>query len=149
MSDVLEQATEIRRQARALREQLSPADLQRLDRQEALDLWTAAKRAANALYSVAKDLDPQLLAEVGSEAKVLDSTGWPVEIKRRWEIELLDEDEFAAWCADRQVTPFETTVRVSKDAREAVRDALLEDGEVVPGVSAGFGAPFLSLGRGR
>jgi hypothetical protein len=149
MSDHLNQATELRRAATSLRDSLPTNELRQLDRQELLDLWTQLKRAANAAYTVCKAIDPMLLSEVGREAKVLDSTGWPVEIKRRWETEVLNEDEFAAWAADRDVDPFELKVTVSSEAREEIKRALLDDGEKVPGVSAGYGNPFLALGRGR
>lgn len=145
----MEQAADLRRQAKALTDQLPPGVLADMPDDELLDLWVALKRAANALYTTVKQIDPILLNEVGNEAKVLDSTGWPVEVKRRWETEVVNEDEFAAWCADRGVEPFETKVAVKAEAREAVKEALLDDGEKVPGVSAGYGRPFLALGRGR
>lgn len=148
MSDHVERAIAVRREAKALRSELSRSELEELTHEQRTDLWISAKRAANYLYSIAKDLDPLLLAEAGSSKGWKGSDGTGVDVKSRFEIEVLDEDEFAAWCADRGVDALQAKWSVTPDARKAVREALYDDGEKVPGVSAGDGNPFLSLGRG-
>lgn len=140
-------ATEVRKRASSLRDELTAERLQALTHEQRVDVWVATRRAANALYSIAKDLDQLLLAEAGNSRGFVDSNGFPVEVKRRFETELLDEDEFAAWAAERGVDPFETKVALTREAKDAVKKALVEDGEKPPGVSAGMGNPFLSLGK--
>lgn len=148
MSDALEQAVNIRRDAKTLRADLTRPDLEAMSHQDRTDLWIAAKRAANYLYSIAKDLDPLLLAAAGGVKGWKGSDGTGVDVKSLFEVEVLDEDKFSAWAQDRGVDALQAKWSVTPEARKAVREALYDDGEKVPGVSAGEGNPFLSLGRG-
>lgn len=145
---MLDDAVTARRLLVAMRKAVRLDDLDELTHEERTDLWVALKRAANAAYGLCKDLDRLLLAEAGRSRGWVASDGTSLTVARRFEVELVDEDAFAAWCADRGVDPFETTVKVTAEARKAVREALFEDGEKAPGVDAGEGTPYLTLGRG-
>lgn len=148
MSDHLDQAVDLRRAAKQLRADLARADLETLDHAELTDLWISAKRAANYLYSLCKDIDPLLLAESGHTKGWKGSDGTGVDVRTRFEVDVTDEDAFSAWAVERGVTPLQAKWSVTSEARAAVREALYDDGEKVPGVSAGESNPFLALSRG-
>lgn len=149
MSDVIDQAAGVRRDAKALREALSLPDVEGMSHAERTDLWINAKRAADYLYSIVKQAAPLLLAEAGQTKGWVGSDGTGIDVRSKFEVEVLDEDRFSAWCQDRDITPLEARWQVTAAAKQAVADALYEDGEAVPGVSAGQGAPYLAINRRR
>lgn len=132
-------------------ELLAQAESGELSTDDKVALWRDCKEAANLLYRTCKVLEPDLLRE-GDGGRGWHNGGRPVEVKRRFEIELLDPDAFAKWMQsldDERSTaePIEHTPKLTTVARGLVRDMVVKYGEKPDGVSAGHGNPFLSLGR--
>ena len=122
-----------------------------LERQQLADRWVLLKQAADRLYSLSKQVGGELLNLADGETGFVPATSSrKIEVRRRFEVELLGargEDEFSAWAADNDVNPFVTRIELSDEAKSKIRRVTLDLGDKIPGVSAGYGAPFLAIGR--
>lgn len=144
-----ERAAALLAEARTLCDEVTTNADDAFDTDGMVALWRDTKEAANRLYQTCKTLEPHI---IGADP---NSRGWhndgrPVEVKRRFEVELLNHEQFTAWLAeqDDNRAEIEWTPKLNRDARDLVRKAVTEHGEIPDGVSAGFGNPFLSLGKG-
>lgn len=151
MTDTLtpvQQAARLLEQARALCKYVTDNADDALDTEGMVAIWRDTKEAANRMYQTCKTLEPHIIS-TDPQSKGWHNGGRPVDVKRRFEVELLSHEQFAEWLAaqDDNLAEVEWVPRLNKDARELVRKAVVEQGEIPDGVSAGFGNPFLSLGR--
>lgn len=144
----VERAAALLQEARALCDHITEHADESLDVDGMVALWRDTKEAANRLYQTCKTLEPNII-KTDPDSRGWHNGGRPVEVKRRFEVELLNHEEFAGWLAgqDDNRAEVEWSPRLNRDARDLVRRAVVEDGEIPAGVSAGYGNPFLSLGR--
>ena len=120
-----------------------------LTEQETADLWRRVKQASNALYGLAQNLGRSLLETNPNTRGWHFDDGRPVQVKRRFEIEILPgaEHEVDGWLKREGLRGIELKPSIPSDARSHIQDAVTKQGEMPPGVSAGYGNPFLALGR--
>lgn len=148
-AELVESLVEVRRTADYVAEHLDLMPGAELDLETLVDAWVTSKRAANRLYRLCKEAEPLLMsaAQPGSRGWTA-SDGYPLELRSgRWECEVLDEAEWEAWCQARGIEAWEVKRGPSKDAKDAAKTALLDDGEKAGGASVGHGSPTLALGR--